>query len=194
MRQEKYCKEMVINTVEKLVEDTCKLESNIFGYGIWSHHIIYVVKYAKMLAEQFNADGEIVVIASLLHDYAGILNKKYHEDHHIYGAKFAEEILTKLNYPNNKIEKIKQCILSHRGSVLVEKKTPEEICVASADAMAHIDQVVPILYARYIKFGESIEEGKLWTRKKLDRTWNKLCPEAKNIIKEKYLSAKKVLE
>ena len=184
----------VISSVENLVEQACKAKSNVCGYGAWSHHIVYVVKYAKILAERLNADSEIVEIAALLHDYAAVKDKKYRDEHHIHGAKFAEEILKELNYPQDKIEKVKHSILSHRASVLIEKKTPEDICVASADAMSHIDQVVSILYVRYVKFGETIEEGKLWTIKKLDRTWNKLCPEGREIIKEKYLCAKKFLE
>ena len=43
-----------------------------------------------MLAKNFDADVEVVELAALLHDYAGIKNSIYSEEHHIYGAKFAE--------------------------------------------------------------------------------------------------------
>ena len=58
----------IIKVIEKEVEEKCKSENNIFGYGIWTHHILSVVKYSKMLAEKIGADVEVVEIAALLHD------------------------------------------------------------------------------------------------------------------------------
>ncbi len=185
---------MKIRTIENIVEQACKKETNISGYGIWSHHIIYVVKYAKLLAQKLGADVEVVELAALLHDYAGISNKEYMKEHHIHGMDYAQDILSRLNYPQEKIDLIKKCIFSHRGSVIIERTTPEEVCIASADAMAHIDQVVSLLYAVYKEKGFGIDEGRVWVKDKLERSWNKLCPDAKKIIKEKYLCVKKVLE
>ncbi|WML32991.1 hypothetical protein [Clostridium sp. OS1-26] len=42
----------IIRTIEKEVEEKCKSKNNIFGYGIWTHHILSVVKYSKMLAKK----------------------------------------------------------------------------------------------------------------------------------------------
>jgi HD superfamily phosphodiesterase len=186
--------EHVINSIEKLVEDACLRKTNVFGPGIWSHHIVFVVKYSKMLAEMLGADQEIVEIAALLHDYAGIKDSSCSAEHHIHGANEAEIILKAFNYPYDKIEKVKQCILSHRGSFIVQKNSPEEICVASADAMAHIDQVASLMYAAFKERGLSIEDGKTWVREKLKRSWNKLCPEAQNIVKHKYECALEILK
>lgn len=58
------------STVRSIVEEACKKETNKYGYGIWSHHIVLVVKYGKLLAQKLEADPEIVEIAALLHDYA----------------------------------------------------------------------------------------------------------------------------
>jgi putative nucleotidyltransferase with HDIG domain len=185
---------LIVDSMEKLVKDACFSKANIFGPGIWTHHIIFVVKYSKMLAEMLGADQEIVEIAALLHDYAGIKDLSKVEEHHIWGAKEAESILKSFNYPESKIEKIKQCILSHRGSVVVQKNSVEEICVASADAMAHIDQVVSLLYLAFKEKGMSMEEGREWVYNKLKRSWNKLCPEAQDIMKRKYESALEILK
>ncbi len=38
--------------IRAIVEEACKKETNIFGYGIWTHHIVYVVQYGRLLAEQ----------------------------------------------------------------------------------------------------------------------------------------------
>ncbi|MCL6613143.1 MAG: HD domain-containing protein [Firmicutes bacterium] len=173
----------MVNDIRLLVEDECKKDSNAFGYGIWSHHIVYVIKFGRILAEKLGADKEIVEISALLHDLAGIKNKEIHDQHHLYGAQEAERILSGYGYPAEKIERVKKCILSHRGSVDSERLSPEEICVTSADAMAHIDQMVSLLYYVYHKCGLNIDDGKLWVKDKLVRSWSKLCPEAKEIIR-----------
>ena len=38
------------------------------------------------------------------------------KDHHISGASIARDILNKINYPKERIEKIIGCILNHRSS------------------------------------------------------------------------------
>jgi len=187
-------KDKILFKVSDIVETECKKDNNHFGYGIWSHHIVVVVDYAKLLAEKLGANIEIVEMAALLHDFAGIKNIKYHDKHHIYGAKEAERILKSFKYPKEKIEKVKQCILSHRGSIDCERKSVEEVCVASADAMAHIDQVVSLLYMVYNRKTMDIDEGKEWVKSKIKRSWKKLDQEAKKIIEEKYYAALEVLE
>lgn len=184
----------MIEEIGNLVEDACKRDTNKFGYGIWSNHIVYVVKYAKQMAEILGADEEIVEIAALLHDYAGIKDSSLAEQHHIHGAIEAERILSEYGYSQEKVEKVKYCIISHRGSIVFDRKTPEAECIASADAMAHVAQTASLLYLAYVKHSMSIDEGKLWVLNKLERSWNKLCPEAREIIRDDYLCAKKILE
>jgi putative nucleotidyltransferase with HDIG domain len=183
----------LIKEIRLIVEEECKKDTNIFGYGIWSNHIVYVVKYSKQLAKLLGADEEIVEIAALLHDYAGIKDSSHSGEHHIYGAIEAEEILTRYDYPKEKIDMVKHCIVSHRGSVKKKRLTKEAECIASADAMAHISEVPSLLYLTYNKKGMTIEEGSKWVMEKLERSWNKLCPEAMELVKDYYESAKKVL-
>ena len=38
-----------------------------------------------------------------------------------------------------------------------------------------------------------IDEGKTWVRGKLERSWNKLCREAQEVMQEKYEAALKIL-
>ena len=184
---------LVIKEIEKIVEEACKAETNVFGYGIWTHHITQVVKISKKLAGQFNADPEIVEISALLHDYAGIKDHTLHKEHHIHGIIEAEKILGKLNYPSKKIELIKHCIENHRGSVKNDKRSPEAECLANADAIAHIENVPSLLCLAYAKFEMEIDEGVEWVRKKLERSWNKLNPDMKIIIKDKYDATIKIL-
>lgn len=129
--------EQVVNAVADLVESACKRETNHFGYGIWKHHVVHVVRFSRELAARAGADPEVVEIAALLHDYAEIKDYSLAEEHHLHGAAEAEKVLRALGYPEAKIEQVKTCIYCHRGSVPVEKPSKEAICVADADAMAH---------------------------------------------------------
>lgn len=183
----------MIEEISRLVEDACARDTNKFGYGIWSHHIVYVVKYAKQLAVILGAEVEVVEIAALLHDYAGIKDSSLAEEHHIHGAVLAERILEGYGYPKEKVEKVKHCIMSHRGSISSERKSPEAECIASADAMAHISQAASLLYLAYTRHCMAIDEGKAWVLGKLERSWNKLCPEAKKIVRDDYFCARKML-
>ncbi len=89
----------LINSISELVESACRSESNTFGYTIWSYHIIHVVRIAKELADEYGAEKEIVTLAALLHDYAGIKDRTKIKDHHIHGAEEAENILAGYKYP-----------------------------------------------------------------------------------------------
>jgi HD superfamily phosphodiesterase len=184
----------VIHDIERMVEHVCKQETNIFGYTIWTHHITHVVKNAKRLAKLLGADLEIVEIAALLHDFASVKDKNLYKDHHINSAIEAEKILKSFDYPAEKIDAVRHCIEAHRGSVAEKRRSIEAECVASADAMAHIQNVPALLYSAYLQRGMDIDKGTEWLRRKLERSWNKLIPEAKEMVKDKYLAAIEILK
>ncbi|MDT8717926.1 HD domain-containing protein [Clostridium sp. 19966] len=185
--------EAMIKDIEELVENQCRQESNIFGYEIWEYHIKQVVEYAVILADSLVADKEVVKIAALLHDYAGIKDKAMYEQHHIYGAEEAEKILLSYGYELDKIKEVKTCIIEHRGSVLLEKTSKESICIASADAMAHIASVPSLLHLAYVKKGMKVDEGAAWVKGKIERSYKKLCKEAREVIQHKYEAVKEIL-
>ncbi len=108
---------LVIKEIEKIVRAACKAETNVFGYGIWTHHITQVVKIGKKLAKRFSADPEIIEIAALLHDYAGIKDHSLHKEHHIHGAIEAEKILKNLNYPV-KMMLFMQCMIIYSRIIM----------------------------------------------------------------------------
>lgn len=183
----------MIHDIERMVEQLCKQKTNIFGYTIWTHHITHVVKNAKSLAKLLDADLEIVEIAALLHDFASVKDKALYKDHHINSAIEAEKILKSFDYPAEKIEAVKHCIESHRGSITEQRRSIEAECVASADAMSHIQNVPALLYSAYTQRGMEIDEGIQWLRKKLKRSWNKMIPQAQNIVRDKYKAALRIL-
>ncbi len=183
----------MIEKIAKIVEDACKEKTNYFGYGIWKHHILLVVKYAKIMAKRLDANEEIVEIAALLHDYASVKDYALYKDHHIHGANEAEIILKQFDYPLEKIEKIKHCILTHRGSKKEDKLSKEALCIANADSMAHFDSISSLFYLAFFSHKMNIDEAHNWLIQKLERSWNKLSSEAKEIIKDKYEASKLLL-
>ena len=156
--------EHIINDLKILVENACKSKNNIFGYGIWSHHIKPMIPLGQKLADEYGADKEIVTIAILLHDLAGIENEHNCKEHHLIGQERAEKILQEYNYPIEKINKIKLCILNHRSSVNNDKTSIEEMCVADADAIIHLLEIGSLFYAVYKEMGKNIEEGQKWIK------------------------------
>lgn len=183
-----------INKIAAIVEEACRKETNRFGYGAWKHHVLVVVKYAKMLAEKIGADPEVAEIAALLHDYAGIKDYSLYEDHHIYGAAEAEKILKQLGCPQEKIELVKDAIMNHRGSKPGQKITKEALCLADADSMAHFDSIASLLYMAFFSRKMGIDEANAWLLGKLERSYNKLSPQAKEIIRDKYEASRLLLK
>lgn len=184
--------------VEKIiyeeVKKRCNLPSNVYGIGAWEHHIKIVYELAKKYANEYGANLEIVSLAALLHDIASVTDVSYTEEHHIFGAKIAEELLLKENYPIEKIELIKKCILNHRGSRLVSKNTPEEICIADSDAMAHFYSIPSLLSMVYKEKNMTIDEGSKFVMDKLDRSYNKMSDKGKTLVITQYDAAKKILK
>lgn len=185
--------ETLKNRLEQIVEQACAADTNIFGYDIWTHHILSVVQNAKQLAPRFNADLEIVELAALLHDYASIKDKALYADHHIHGPIEAEKLLKRFGYPEEKRKAVKDAIATHRASVITEHRNPEGACLANADAMSHIEQVPSLLYLAYVHHGMGIDEGKTWVKAKLQRSWQKLREDVQNLVRDKYEAALKVL-
>ncbi|MDR0880738.1 MAG: HD domain-containing protein [Clostridioides sp.] len=179
----------LIDEISEEVRKRCENFENKFGYGIWTHHVKAVVENAIFLAENYDADVEVITLAALLHDIASITKDEYKDEHHIYGAKMAEEMLNAYSYPKDKIELIKNCILHHRGSRPAEKSTIEEICVADADAMAHFDNI-PSLFSLVYKERElNIDEGAKFVKDKLYRSYDKLSDRTKELYKDKFEGA-----
>jgi len=183
---------VMINELRDLVESTCKKKTNYFGYGDWEHHIIHVIDFAKQMAKKTGADEEIVEIAAILHDYASVKDYKLFAKHNFHGARLARELLKKYNYPPDRIEQVARVILSHSGAEnrKVKRRTKEDQCVADADAMAHFASTPSLFYLAFFSHKMNINEATKWLMDKLERSWKKLSPEAKELIKDKYAAAK----
>lgn len=183
----------ITREIALIVRDACACESNIFGFGIWTHHIVHVVRWGRLLARLCGGDQEIVELAALLHDYAAVKDEALYAEHHVHGPQEAEKLLKSMGYPQRRIEAVKYCIATHRGSVPTQRQSIEAQCLADADAMAHIEQVPSLMRMVFVERGLGIDEGTRWVRAKLERSWNKLSPLAQEMMRDKYHAVLKTL-
>ena len=185
-----------MNITELIKEEVLKIDEEdrkIRGFSFYEEHIKYVVKKAKDLAIKYGSDLEIVELAALLHDVSIIAAVGPRDEHHIYGASLAEKLLKKYNYPKDRLERVKQCILNHRGSVALEKNTIEEEIIADADAIAHFDNIPILFYTALRRKNLNMEDSKKWVKKKLTNDYNKLSSRTKLELKDRYENIVKVL-
>lgn len=176
-----------MNMIENIKQDIkrrCESPDNFFGAGSFEH-IESVANNAVKLAKLYKADAEVCEIAGWLHDIASITDYKLYKDHHIHGANMSEEILKSYNYPTDKIELVKLCILNHRGSVPREKTTKEEICVADADAISHYDTLPSLFYLAFVQRKLNIDDGVEFVKSKLERSYNKMSEQSKKYYQDK---------
>jgi uncharacterized protein len=175
----------ILEEVRKFVEDECKKPTAKYGYEPYEFHLVPMQNYAKKLAEKLDANTEIVELAVWLHDIGSIINGR--QNHHITGARIAEEKLKELNYPKDQIEKIKHCIFAHRGSNDIKGKTLEAQIISDADAISNFDNISGIFKAAFIYESLTQGEARISVREKLKRKWDKLyLQESKELIKSKY--------
>lgn len=185
----------IIKEVRRIVKDACNHQQNYFGRGTWECHVLPVVEHSLKLGRKMKADLEVLELAALLHDYANLIGyRKYEDEHHKYGAIFAKKILAKYKLPQDKIDHIADCIYTHRGSAKINPKTLEGRILRSADAMSHITELADMFFLIYRihKFGSL--EGATWLKNKLKRSWSKTMPEGKELIREEYKQAIKILD
>lgn len=100
-------------------------------------HIERVYRMAlKIAKEEKNVDLDVLRVAALLHDIGRV---KEDEDktgkvcHAKESARMSERILKTLNYSDEKIEKIKRCILTHRYKADNRPSSIEEKILFDAD-------------------------------------------------------------
>jgi uncharacterized protein len=80
-------------------------------------HIDRVYNLCLKLSESENVDLDVIKASALLHDIARVkedMDSTGKTDHAVLGSNMAEEILKKLKFPNDKIQHVKECILTHR--------------------------------------------------------------------------------
>lgn len=184
----------IVKEIREYVEDE-SLKNDRGFHKEWIIHVKSVFENASKLTDVLGVDREIIFLSCWLHDIGSIIHNKK-STHHITGAEIAEKKLKELNYPEEKIQKVKHCILAHRGSQNIKRETIEAKIVADADAMSHFDNVWELEKAELV-LGKITDksEVKKKVKEKLKQSWNKLSfQESKELIKPKYDAVMLLLE
>ena len=164
--------------------------NKVDNYNFWENHIKLVVDEALKLASVYGADKEIVELGALLHDIALVSNVGTKVDHHTNGAKIAEEILTNLNYPRDKMQRVVNCVLHHRSSKNAENI--EELCVCDADILAHFDNI-PMIFFKSFTMGKMTLSDKDFFIQGFQKEFDDLSDRTKETFKDKYENIMQVL-
>jgi len=114
-------------------------------------HTERVYNLAVKIGKDEEVDIDVIKAAALLHDIA----RQGEEDgkvkcHAEEGAKIAEEMLNKLDFPKDKIEKVTYAIKVHRYSKGIKPETKEAAVIQDAD---RLDALGAICIARVFSYG-----------------------------------------
>ncbi len=161
---------------------------------MWDAHVKSVVKYSKLLAVKMKADEEICEVAAWLHDIYQV-RECVKKDHHLRSAEEAVDILKGFGYDEEKIERVRQCILTHSAGSEDMPDSIEAKIVMVADALSHFDNFLRLTYIVYNIRGQSFEDGKEWLVAKYKQCIEKvsLIPEARDMVEEKHKAILAVL-
>jgi uncharacterized protein len=176
---------LIIRAIKDFVKKECLKPTSRYGYSPFPQHFVPVVKYARALAQKLGADTEVIEISAWLHDIGSILYGR--QDHHLTGARIAEEKLLKLGYPRSKIAMVKACILNHRGSQESDRSLLEASILADADAMSAFDDITGVFMAALVYEKKSRDEARAAVRQKYLNSYQKLSHEvSRRAIRPKY--------
>ncbi len=107
-------------------------------------HVDRVYNLCLHLAKGEKVDIDVLRAAVLLHDIAK--SREYNDktgtfDHATEGAKIAGGVLKKLDFPEDKIKHIKDCIISHRYKTDNKPKTLEAKILFDADKLEAVGAI-----------------------------------------------------
>lgn len=124
------------------------VELNKKDFSHNSDHIFRVENIAKRIADEENADVEIIEAACLFFDIARDLEDKGEiDDHAEKGAEIARDILEKIEFPKDKIESVCHAIFVHRRS---KNRIPESLEAKILIDADYLDAMGAIDIARVI--------------------------------------------
>ena len=178
-----------IYEIRKFVLEKCEQHKKNpqFGhYDYWNDHIVRVVHHAVELAKQYGADVEIVELGALLHDVSMPSEYGDRGEHHVYSAEMAEKLLTQLNYPKDKMNRVIKCVFNHPGRNWRLRETIEETCIADADALAHFDRIPSLFSLAYGIHKMGLVEGREHVKERLVGDYKGLSSQTKQLFKVRY--------
>ena len=155
-------------------------------YNIYREHIQYVYNYVCLLSKDKNVDKEVLELSALLHDIAMTDVNLDRSKHNEYGAEIAEQLLRENNYPEDKVQFVKKCILNHSSKRAKFRTTEEERILVNADGLSHFDSINNLYSLAHNVMELDDEESLKFIKDKLTKDYNEINDELKYLIDDKY--------
>lgn len=155
-------------------------------YNIYREHIQYVYKYVCLLSKDKNVDHEVLELSALLHDIAMTDRTLDRSKHNEYGSVIAEQLLRENNYPEDKVQFVKKCILNHSSKRAEYRTTEEERILVDADGLSHFDSINNLYNLAHNVMELNDEDTIKFIQDKLTRDYNEISDDLKYLIDEKY--------
>ncbi len=175
---------------QEIMDRSARFEEHTKGtkdeYNIYREHVQYVYKYVVMLSEGKNVDGEVLELAALLHDISMTDWTLYRSRHNECGAGMAEQLLRENDYPEDKTQLVKKCILNHSKRRQEYRTTEEEQILVDADGLSHFDVIGKMYSLPSMVMGLNEEESVRFVQNKLTGDYEELSDDLKCLVKEKY--------
>ncbi len=176
-------KQEIINRSNSFEEQTKGTKDE---YNIYREHIQFVYKYVCLLSKDKNVDHEVLELSALLHDIAMTDKTLDRSRHNEYGSEIVEKLLRENNYPEEKTQFVKKCILNHSGKRAEYRTTEEEKILVDADGLSHFDSISNLYSLAHNVMELNDEESIKFIQDKLTRDYNEISDNLKYLIEEKY--------
>ena len=164
-------------------------------YNIYKEHIQYVYNYVCLLSKGLDVDHEVLELSALLHDIAMTDKTLDRSKHNEDGADIAEQLLRDNNYPEDKIQFVKKCILNHSSKRAEYRTTQEEQILVDADGLSHFDSINNLYNLAHNVMELNDDDTLKFIQVKLTKDYNEISDELKYLIDDKYnnvMSAKSI--
>ena len=175
---------------QEIMERSARFEEQTKGtkdeYNIYREHIQYVYKYVVLLSKDKNVDKEVLELSALLHDISMTDITLDRSRHNEFGADIAEQLLRENDYPEDKVQLVKKCILNHSKRRSEYRSTEEEKILVDADGLSHFDAIKKLYSLPRMVMGLNEQDSVHFVQDKLTGDYNELSAELKNLVKDKY--------
>ena len=175
---------------QEIMERSARFEEQTKGtkdeYNIYREHIQYVYKYVVLLSKYKNVDKEVLELSALLHDISMTDITLDRSRHNEFGADIAEQLLRENDYPEDKVQLVKKCILNHSKRRSEYRSTEEEKILVDADGLSHFDAIKKLYSLPRMVMGLNEQDSVRFVQDKLTGDYNELSDDLKYLVKEKY--------
>lgn len=181
------CDFLLADYIREYVKGECSNSS--LGREFYENHLLLVAHYGLKLAVETGADPEIVELAAYLHDFSFVMDGKNMNQHEAKGVAIADKLLKQFNYPPDKLEKVKRCILNHSSLTQAGDASPEEACLANAEIMSLIAK--PDYWIKLASRSNQAYSAN-WYYEQISKNWPLLMGSARVMMEDKFNELKRM--